>query len=649
METSPVRPMLVTKSRFRLTVAVLAITTLMAALLPTAFAGSSDGSWEQLADANVARQEASYVNAGNKLYLMGWAKATHVYNPKTDSWVVRAAMPIKLDHMQAVTVGGKIYMMGGLTTWPDGDVDTVYIYDPGANAWTQGASFPAGRGRGASGIAVRDGKIYVAGGLHGGTAVPWVDVYDPATDSWSSLPDMPRAREHFHAAIVGGKLWAIGGRQGPINTTVGQTDAFNFSTGTWETGFAQIPTQRGGYGVGVSGDEIIVFGGEGGGTAHAEVEAYDVSEDSWRSLTSMPVPRHGIQVAECGGAFYIATGGTKQGGGGATTYHDVFRLTDGAGCGTATTTTTTTTTPPPVCTGADNAALDEDGDGFDNADEIDNGTDPCDEGSTPPDNDGDGNSDRNDADDDNDGKPDVTDAFAIDADNGTSTDVPVSMSWSGPDGGIAGTGFTGLMKNGSTNYQQQYNAAKVTLGSSLTIDGVPPGDAYKLLNNQRFGFQLGVMPTAGKFTASTTLEDPFGGLSPAPGQSMGLFVGTGSQSGYVKLVAQGDTGGRINLTKEIKDALVKRSRHALAMPGPDSVELFLTINPVAGTVKGSFVATIGGVAGPRTKLSKPIPIPASWYDGSKALAVGIISTSRGSGAPFPATWGSLEVVGGNGG
>ena len=159
---------------------------------------------------------------------------------------------------------------------------------------------------------------------------------------------MPRAREHFHAAIVGGKLWAIGGRQGAINTTVGQTDAFNFSTGTWETGFAQIPTQRAGFAVGVSGDEILVFGGEGGGTAHAEVEAYDVSDDDWRSLTSMPVPRHGIQVAECGGAFYIATGGTKQGGGGATTYHDVFRLTAGAGCGSATTTTTTT---PPPCTG----------------------------------------------------------------------------------------------------------------------------------------------------------------------------------------------------------------------------------------------------------------------------------------------------------
>jgi hypothetical protein len=55
----------------------------------------------------------------------------------------------------------------------------------------------------------------------------------------------------------------------------------------------------------------------------------------------------------------------------------------------------------PTCTGADNPALDEDGDGYSNADEIDNGTNPCSAASTPDDNDGDFVSDLNDTDDDN--------------------------------------------------------------------------------------------------------------------------------------------------------------------------------------------------------------------------------------------------------
>ena len=77
-----------------------------------------------------------------------------------------------------------------------------------------------------------------------------------------------------------------------------------------------------------------------------------------------------------------------------------------------------------ACTGADNPALDEDGDGFDNADEVDNGTNPCSSADVPPDADGDDTSDLNDPDDDNDGRPDTSDPFAVDALNGRGTSLP---------------------------------------------------------------------------------------------------------------------------------------------------------------------------------------------------------------------------------
>ncbi|MGS0527979.1 hypothetical protein ACU8V7_25110 [Zobellia nedashkovskayae] len=54
-----------------------------------------------------------------------------------------------------------------------------------------------------------------------------------------------------------------------------------------------------------------------------------------------------------------------------------------------------------------------------------NGTDICSGGSQPNDYDGDFISDLNDPDDDNDGIPDSQDAFAIDADNGTTTNLPI--------------------------------------------------------------------------------------------------------------------------------------------------------------------------------------------------------------------------------
>jgi hypothetical protein len=305
---------------------------LSSALLPPASAQvAAPESWEALANALSKRQEASYVELDGKLHLIGWSKGHHVYDPAADTWSKKAGLPLRMNHIQAVAVGGRIYVVGGLTSWPDGDVDTVYIYDPSNNSWSQGAAMPTGRGRGAGATVVHGGKIYYAGGLHDGLVVPWFDVYDPAAEAWSSLPDMPRPREHFHGGVVDGRLWATGGRMGPINSTISETDAFDFSTGQWQTGFAPIPTERGGFGVGTTSDELIVFGGEGGGI-HPEVEAYDPANDSWRPLADMATPRHGIQVAECGGAFYIATGATGQGGGNASIHHDVFRLSEGTGC-----------------------------------------------------------------------------------------------------------------------------------------------------------------------------------------------------------------------------------------------------------------------------------------------------------------------------
>ena len=97
-----------------------------------------------------------------------------------------------------------------------------------------------------------------------------------------------------------------------------------------------------------------------------------------------------------------------------------------------------------VCTAAYDSLIDEDSDGYSNADEIDNGTNPCSAGDLPPDWDGDFISKLNDPDDDNDGLPDTSDPFAIDPSNGAATFLPVDLSWNNdaPDpGGIEGLGW----------------------------------------------------------------------------------------------------------------------------------------------------------------------------------------------------------------
>jgi len=304
-----------------------------------------------------------------------------------------------------------------------------------------------------------------------------------------------------------------------------------------------------------------------------------------------------------------------------------------------------------TCSGAASTTLDEDGDGFKNSDEIDNGTNPCSAGDVPPDRDGDRTSDLNDPDDDNDGLPDTSDPFAIDPNNGRTTTMPVRLSWDNDApiaGGLANLGFTGLMTNGTADYASLFDPAKMTAGGAAgvaTVDEVSGGDAYGSLNTQEYGLQLGVMPSTDPFTVHTRILAPFKGLAPQGQQSMGMFIGTGDQDNYAKLVVSANGGaGGIEFVKEVAGSPTLRPQVPVAVPGPSAIDLYLTVDPATETVQPSFTVTTAGVTAPPVPVGAPESIPASWISGTSALAAGMISTSIGPAPPFAATWDFLEIV-----
>jgi hypothetical protein len=293
-------------------------------------AHAADGTWTPVASMPTAQQEVSYAEAGGRLYLVGWnSNVQRVYDPASNTWSTAAPLPAPqpLNHVQVAATGGKIFYVGGMLKWPTDSVGSVYVYDSATDSFTAGAPLPAGRDRGAGGIAAADGKLYLAGGVHDGTTVRWFDVYDPAANTWTSLPDMPHARNHFQGVVVGGRFWAIGGRTTASASNPAEwNEAFDLASGTWTAGFARLPTLRSGTAAAVFGSQVVVIGGEGGGGVFHEAEAYDTATDTWQALTPMPTARHGMQAAMWNGAAYVAGGGTRQGGGSATATQEVLTL-----------------------------------------------------------------------------------------------------------------------------------------------------------------------------------------------------------------------------------------------------------------------------------------------------------------------------------
>jgi len=291
---------------------------------------------------------------------------------------------------------------------------------------------------------------------------------------------------------------------------------------------------------------------------------------------------------------------------------------------------------------------DLDGDGYSNDDELANGTNPNSAGDKPADFDLDFLSDLLDNDDDNDSLLDHVDPFAIDSHNGMTTQVGVSYLWENDSpaaGGLLNMGFTGLMTNGVDNYADLYDTTKLTAGGAagvLTLDDLGEGDALGSLNTQQQAFQFGVnlSNATGPVTAHTRLLAPFAGETPAGQQSMGMFIGTGDQDNYVKIVVTANDGNPgITYLREIDGVVTTGAFAAVPLPGIDVVDLYLTIDRTAGTVQAGY--KLGN--GVRINLGTPIAVPASWISGAKALAVGIIST-RGAAPPVAGTWDFLEVV-----
>ena len=107
-------------------------------------------------------------------------------------------------------VDGKIYVIGGY-----GGSQRVDEYDPSTDTWTTKSVIPSAR-RSLSTSAL-DGKIYAFGGyvpgVSGHPGVATVEVYDPATDTWTTAPDMPTGRFGPRTSVVDGKIYAIGGME----------------------------------------------------------------------------------------------------------------------------------------------------------------------------------------------------------------------------------------------------------------------------------------------------------------------------------------------------------------------------------------------------------------------------------------------------
>jgi N-acetylneuraminic acid mutarotase len=320
--------------------------------------------WMKAAPFPEPDEELYGVTANGKMYVIGGfgnvRGKNYEYDAAADKWTKKAPMPRPAHHEALAEYRGKIYVFGGFVAPATGNaggwepIDNAWEYDPAADSWKTLAPLPGKRG---SSVAVQlNGKVYVIGGattaegskdvaIGNNTTVKNLttnDVYDIASNTWTSAAPMALGRNHAFAGTVGGKVYVIGGRVSHAFVAASQNtdvvEEYDPATNLWGAQRAKMPTARSGGGWATYGGKIYVAGGEIATNsvvgAFRALEAYDPVTNSW-TIPSMPMPRHGVAGAMIGNRLHLVSGMITSAAAGAgqdktvevhTATHDVLEL-----------------------------------------------------------------------------------------------------------------------------------------------------------------------------------------------------------------------------------------------------------------------------------------------------------------------------------
>ena len=307
-----------------------------------------------------ARQGAAAVSWNNSVLLVGGSTSPGGCLPPYTEWATvfigtrqgggtlawreYTRLSSGLTHAEAVTIGDTLYVLGGFGPGPcehspsKGKCahSSVWALDLARPELPAQPRAPMAYNRSNFGVSVHGGKVYTAGGygnygLLGSSTGPEcvqsdVDVYDPATDKWSSLQPMATKRGGFSLGSVGGLLFAVAGfhcTNGPAHTeSLSSVEAYDIAANKWLP-VSPLPGQPNALYVLVPVDNasfLVVggFNGTSGGDMQPEdllrpiwkmeVDSSNPSSNSWSRVSELPNSR-GFPAAALAGEQLFVIGG----------------------------------------------------------------------------------------------------------------------------------------------------------------------------------------------------------------------------------------------------------------------------------------------------------------------------------------------------
>ncbi len=262
----------------------------------------------------------------------------------SSNWLTKTSIPTKRwGGSVGAVIGTKIYQIGGGVV--DAADKVVEIYETTTDTWSTGTSLNKEQSYTLDAFAVSGGKIFML------RLNNYAEVFSPDNDSWSNLSldstslmshgavapfgtnsiyifgggsessdnnstrklntdnhtitlhsNMPRARASGCAETDGSKIYLIGG----LNSSglISYVDVYDPSSDNWETKSSTLPNPSKYFGCAYYQDKIYLTGYSN----DKIVNVYDVVNDTWSTIESLPSNRSAVSVSIVNGVLYVMAG-----------------------------------------------------------------------------------------------------------------------------------------------------------------------------------------------------------------------------------------------------------------------------------------------------------------------------------------------------
>ncbi len=222
----------------------------------------------------------------------------------------RTASPVNawpgLNNRAVLLVDGRVLLTGG-----SGMANKNEVFDPSTNTWSSVADLPVWQ---TSQTAVRlaDGRVLLVAGCSPIYCVNSrrADLYDPASDTWSSAANFNGARVEPAAVLLAdGRVLMVGGSAsgGAFLPVTPAAEIYDPVTNTWTATSPMVATRTIVTATRLADGRVLVVGG--GGNA----EVFDPATGAWTATGNLVTPRIFQRAALLGDGRVLIAGGNGSG------------------------------------------------------------------------------------------------------------------------------------------------------------------------------------------------------------------------------------------------------------------------------------------------------------------------------------------------